>query len=130
MGKSAISVSHYRSESYCDVHLHAEEISQFKLDLNVTELVELKTETSQEFDYAMIRYLCGNGVAHARRRLKLPGGLVVNVERLSGIIAKGLEVGVSLAVAIAVAAAIGKNDYRALLDNPEEWTVTIKKYDN
>jgi len=124
---TTVALTHKSRESHCSITLSATELSERKLDFEVTTSADLHNGSGEKYEYGSVRYYCGEGLSHARRRLGLVGGISVNIQGLSGTVQAGAEVGISLAVAIAIAKALGKDDDQALLENHDEWEATTTK---
>lgn len=122
---TTVSVSHRSQDSNCTVTLSAIELSEQKLDFQVTDSADLKNDLGKKYEYGAIRYFCGEGLSHARRRLGLDGGISVEIQELKGTVRAGAEVGVSLAIAVGIAKALGRDDHQALLENQDEWEATM-----
>jgi len=99
------------------------ELSERKLDFHVTDSADLKNESGEKYEYGTVRYFCGEGLSHARRRLGLNGGISVEIQELTGTVRAGAEVGVSLAIAVGIAKALGRDDHQ-VLENQDEWEAT------
>lgn len=121
---TTVSLSHKSLESRCSVTLSATELSERKLDFEVTTSADLQNGSGEQYEYGTIRYFCGEGLSHARRRLGLTGGVSVEIRELSGTIRAGAEVGISLAIAIAIAKSLEKDDIQSLLEDQNEWEAT------
>jgi hypothetical protein len=112
-------------KSHCSVTLRVTELSERKLDFHISNFADLKNESGERHKEGTVRYFCGEGLSHVRRRLGLASGMFVEIRELTGTIREGAEVGISLAIAIAIAKALGTDDFQALLENPNEWEVSM-----
>jgi len=121
---TSVSVLHRLQESRCSVTLSVTELSERKLDFHLTNSADLRNESGEKYEYDTVRYFCGEGLSYARRRLGLDGGISVEIQELTGTVRAGAEVGVSLAIAVGIAKALGRNDHQALLENQDEWEAT------
>jgi hypothetical protein len=111
-------------QSNCVVSVRATELSERKLQLDFKMSPELENDDGENLEEETIRYFCGEGLAHARRRLGLAGGLSLDIYELKGTIRRGAEAGIAYAVAIAIAESLNKTDKESLLGNMEHWEVT------
>lgn len=121
---TTVSVSHKSQDSNCTVTLSVTELPERKLDFHVTESANLKNGLGEKYEYGAVRYFCGEGLSHARRRLELNGGISVEIQELSGTVRAGAEVGISLAIAVGIAKALGRDNHQSLLENQDEWEAT------
>lgn len=120
---STVSLTNTTMQSNCVVSVRAAELSERKLQLDFKMSPELENDDGERFEEGTIRYFCGEGLAHARRRLGLEGGLSLDIYELKGTIRKGAEAGVSYAVAMAIAKSLNMSDERSLLGDMEHWEV-------
>lgn len=107
------------SDAECKVILRAMETSEHKLDFGLTE-VDLNTGDGRPYSVDRVRLLCGSGVAFARSRLRLSGGLLVEIDRVSGTLPEIDERGVCYAIALAIAKAL-KRDPAIILEGEQAW---------
>lgn len=124
---TTVSISHKLLKSHCSVTVRATELAERKLDFELTDSTDLKKNSGDKYEHDLIRYLCGEGLSHARRRLELSGGISAEIQNLSGTVCAETENGVSLAIAIAIAKEISKDDNHALLKNHEAWEASTTK---
>jgi|LakMenE18May11ns_1017448.scaffolds.fasta_scaffold9672372_2 hypothetical protein len=123
MTMAKVSLLSTTMQSNCVVSVRATELSERKLQLDFKTSPELENDDGEHFEEGTIRYLCGEGLAHARRRLGLAGGLSLDIYELKGTIRKGAEVGISYAVAMAIAKSLNKSGGQPLLGDTEHWEV-------
>lgn len=121
---ATVSLSNRTLQSNCVVSVRAIELSEPKLHLRLEVRPVLETGDGERVGEDMIRYFCGEGIAHARRRLGLIGGLSLEIYKLSGIIRKGAEIGISYAISIAIAESLRKPAYKSLLGDIDCWEAT------
>jgi hypothetical protein len=117
-------VSKKSNAGHCAVTVRAMELPDSKMKVQVIGHVELQTDAGNLYLKDTIYVLCGSGLALARNRLELPGGLSVEVTDVSGQLNRDDEVGVCIATAVAIAKAIGKDDVNALLT--DDWELFDK----
>lgn len=123
----SVALFHKSFNSSCSVTLSAAELSERKLDVKVTTSADIRNGSGEKYEFDTVRYFCGEGLSHARRRLGLLGGIAVDIKSLSGTLQAGSEVGVSLAVAVAIAKALGIDDQQSLLEKHGEWAATTMR---
>jgi hypothetical protein len=125
MSTATVDLQRPSSAARCLISLSAREIPENRLECMMSCDARVSTPSGSAVSIGRLRILCGSGLAFARRRLRLNGGLSVNVTALDGVMEvedEADEVGVCHATAIAIARALERSDV-SLRGSLEDWVI-------